>query len=75
MTHVSILGTGNMGPAIADVVSRGSDTVQLLAETDDHQSVTGDVVVLAVPYGAVADIVATRGDQLAGKVVVDITNP
>ncbi len=28
-----------------------------------------------MPYPAVADIVATRGDELAGKVVVDITNP
>jgi NADPH-dependent F420 reductase len=37
--------------------------------------VTGDVVVLAVPYGTVADIVAQRADQLADKVVVDLTNP
>jgi predicted dinucleotide-binding enzyme len=37
--------------------------------------VTGDVVVLAVPYPAVGEIVAQRGDQLAGKIVVDITNP
>ena len=36
---------------------------------------TGDVVVLAVPYPAVADVIAQRGEQLAGKIVVDITNP
>ena len=36
---------------------------------------TGDIVVLAVPYPAVADVIAKRADQLAGKVVVDITNP
>jgi predicted dinucleotide-binding enzyme len=36
---------------------------------------TGDVVVLAVWYQAVDDVLATYGDQLAGKVVVDITNP
>jgi hypothetical protein len=36
---------------------------------------TGDVVILAIPYGAVADVIATYGDALAGKVVVDITNP
>jgi predicted dinucleotide-binding enzyme len=35
----------------------------------------GDVVVLAVWYQAVDDVLATYGDQLAGKVVVDITNP
>jgi 8-hydroxy-5-deazaflavin:NADPH oxidoreductase len=75
MAHVSIIGTGNMGPAIAGVVSRGGNTVELFGSGDADKPVTGDVVVLAVPYGAVADIVAQRGAQLAGKVVVDITNP
>ncbi len=75
MAHVSILGTGTMGPAIAGVASLGGNTVELLGEADANKPVTGDVVVLAVPYGAVADIIAARGDQLAGKVVVDITNP
>jgi len=35
----------------------------------------GDVVVLAVWYQAVDDVLATYGGQLDGKVVVDITNP
>lgn len=34
-----------------------------------------DVVVLAVWYQAVPDVLARYGDQLDGKVVVDITNP
>ena len=38
-------------------------------------ALTGDVVVLALPYGAVADVVGQYATQLAGKVVVDITNP
>jgi NADPH-dependent F420 reductase len=38
-------------------------------------SLTGDVVVLAVPYAAAAPLVEQYADQLAGKVVVDITNP
>ena len=75
MAHVSIIGTGNMGPAIAGVVSNGGNTVELIGRADADKPVTGEVVVLAVPYGAVADIIAQRGDQLAGKVVVDISNP
>lgn len=75
MAHVSIIGTGNMGQAIAGVVRKSGNTVELLGQSDADKPVTGDVVVLAVPYGAVADIVARRAEQLAGKVVVDITNP
>jgi NADPH-dependent F420 reductase len=75
MAHVSVIGTGNMGQAIAGVVGRSGNTVELLDRSDADKPVTGDVVVLAVPYGAVAGIVAQRGEQLAGKVVVDITNP
>lgn len=74
MTQVSIIGSGAMGQAIASVVTQGGNAVQVLGH-DDHDALTGDVVVLAVPYPAVADVLATRGDQLAGKVVVDITNP
>jgi 8-hydroxy-5-deazaflavin:NADPH oxidoreductase len=75
MAHVSILGTGNMGSAIAGLVRRGGHTVELLGQSDTDRPVTGDVVVLAVYYGAVSDVIAQRGEQLAGKVVVDITNP
>ena len=74
MTHVSIIGTGTMGQAIASVLTQGGSTVDTHAHHDDRP-VTGDVVVLAVPYGALEQVVAERSDELAGKVVVDITNP
>ena len=35
----------------------------------------GDVVILAVSYTAAASVVQQYGDQLAGKIIVDITNP
>lgn len=75
MSTVSILGTGNMGSAIASVVEQGGNTVQLLGRSDTDQPVLGEIVVLAVPYPAVSQVLAERGEQLAGKVVVDITNP
>lgn len=75
MTNLSILGTGNMGQAIAAIAAKGGHGVQKLDQSDADTPVTGDVVVLAVPYPAVADIIAERGDQLAGKIVVDISNP
>ncbi len=75
MAHVSIIGTGNMGQAIATVAGKGGHTVQLLGENDSATPVSGDVVVLAVPYPAVGAVIAQRGESLAGKIVVDITNP
>ena len=75
MAHVSILGTGNMGPAIASVVEKGGNSAELLGSNDTDKPVTGDIVVLAVPYPAVSAVLAQRGESLAGKVVVDITNP
>jgi NADPH-dependent F420 reductase len=75
MAHLSIIGTGSMGQAIASVAGKGGHTVQLLGTDDLDTPATGDVVVLAVPYPAVADVIAQRAEQLAGKVVVDITNP
>ena len=75
MTHVTIVGSGNMGQAISGLVSKGGNTVELLRHSDTGKPVTGDIVVLAVPHAAIPDILATRGDQLACKVVVDITNP
>jgi predicted dinucleotide-binding enzyme len=75
MTHVTIIGSGNMGQAISGVASKGGNTVELLGHADAGKPVTGEIVVLAVPYPALPDVLAAHGDQLAGKIVVDITNP
>ncbi|WP_406335710.1 NADPH-dependent F420 reductase [Streptomyces sp. NBC_00203] len=46
------------------------------ADVEAADGVDGaDIVVLTLPYPAGRDVVAARGDELAGKVVVDISNP
>lgn len=75
MASVTIIGTGNMGQAIASVVGRSGNSLELIGEDDHDKVVGGDIVVLAVPYAAVDSIIAERGAELADKVVVDITNP
>lgn len=46
------------------------------AASSNADAVQGaDLVVLAVPHGAVASIVAQLGDALNGKTLVDATNP
>ncbi len=75
MTNITIIGAGNMGQAISGLVTRGGNSVQLLTRNDKDTAVAGDIVVLALPYGSLEEVVAERSDQLAGKVVVDISNP
>ncbi|MCP9490597.1 MAG: NAD(P)-binding domain-containing protein [Solirubrobacteraceae bacterium MAG38_C4-C5] len=41
----------------------------------EDATITGDIVVLAVPYEALHEIVEQYGEQLRGRIVVDITNP
>ncbi len=87
MTAVTIIGAGNMGAAIAVRVITGGNEAQVLTRQPvkvrfpgaQHGTVgdpiTGDVVVLALPYGAVAEVLDQYEGQLDGKVLVDLTNP
>ncbi|HEX2258621.1 MAG TPA: hypothetical protein VHJ40_02630, partial [Actinomycetota bacterium] len=52
---------GNMGSAIASIVEKGGNTVELLGSSDTDKPVGGDIVVFAVPYPAVAQITSMNG--------------
>ena len=75
MTDVTIFGKGNMGTAIADVLTAGGATVDHIRSSDEPGPLKGDIVVLAVPHPALKDILEKYADELAGKIVVDVTNP
>ncbi len=76
MTSFTIIGTGAMANAIGGLLAEGgSDVDYVKKEEGGAGALTGDTVILAVPYAAVAAVVAAYGEQLAGKTVVDITNP
>jgi len=75
MSTVTIFGSGNMGTAIAEVLTAGGAKVEHIGSADSGATVAGDIVILAVPYPALEAIVSTYGPQLAGKIVVDISNP
>ena len=84
----TIIGAGNMGRGIGTRLAAGGTDVEVIDRDPEEAralagelggtaaaSPGGDVVVLALPYDAVADAVAEHRDALRGKVVVDITNP
>jgi predicted dinucleotide-binding enzyme len=75
MSDVTIFGDGNVGSAIAGVLRTGGASVKHFTTADTDAVVDADIVVLAVPYAALAGITSSYADQLAGKIVVDITNP
>ncbi|WP_120295136.1 NADPH-dependent F420 reductase [Paraburkholderia sp. BL23I1N1] len=66
-----------------EVMSRDAAKARALAEQLGAGATTGtfgaapagDIVILAVPYSAVLDAVKQYGEELAGKLLVDITNP
>jgi hypothetical protein len=66
-----------------EVMSRDAAKARALAEQFGVGATTGtfgaapagDMVILAVPYAAVLDVLQQYGEALAGKLLVDITNP
>jgi predicted dinucleotide-binding enzyme len=89
MTSVTIIGAGNIGAAVARIALTAGASVQVLtrdaakaAAVDPAvtagtigEAVTGEIVVLALPYGAIDDVLAQYPDGFAGRTVVDPTNP
>lgn len=76
MTSVTIFGKGNMGKSIAGIAQQAGASVQTLdSSTPVGTDISGDLVILAVPYPALKQIAIGYASQLAGKTVVDITNP
>jgi predicted dinucleotide-binding enzyme len=78
-----------MSAAMVEVASRAGADVQVVRRSTTSSSgdragvvysalgdeLTGDLVVLAVPYAAYPSILDHYRERLAGKVVVDISNP
>ena len=69
-----------------ELIDHDPDDAHLLADELNAQgkgeatvsqdgSISGDIVFFAVTYEALDEAIDTYGDQLAGKVVADITNP
>jgi 8-hydroxy-5-deazaflavin:NADPH oxidoreductase len=75
---VAIIGKGNVGTAIGKgLVANGYEIK--FGHRDPKESVAeatkwGELIILAVPYGAIKDSVKELGSAADGKILIDVTN-
>ena len=74
MATISIFGKGKMGEAIGDNFSSSGNKVNYIL-SNSSKTELGEIVVLAVPYVAIAGIIQEYSTDLQGKIIIDITNP
>jgi hypothetical protein len=77
--RIAIIGDGNVGSALGEGLQRAGHEIRF-GSTDPKQPVReaaawGELVILAVPWGAMANAVQEAGEGLNGKTVVDVSNP
>ena len=82
--NIAIVGNGNVGQALGKALARGGHQVifgvrspasSTLNENTVAEAIRqAHVTILAVPFAAVSDVIKSAGN-LAGKVLIDATNP
>ncbi len=74
---IGIIGDGNVGRALARGLKRAGHEVRAVGNDGAairDAAASAELVVVAVPFGAIDDVVKAAGEVLAGKTVVDVTN-
>lgn len=74
---ISIIGDGNVGSALARGLEKAGHSVSTVGKDPARVAqvaTTGEVVILAVPFGAHDDVAATIRAAVNGKPVVDVSN-
>ncbi|MBT2597827.1 NADPH-dependent F420 reductase [Arthrobacter sp. ISL-72] len=91
MTDITIIGTGNMGAAIAARAASAGRSIQILSRDavaaselasktnattgTTGQEIEGSIVVLATHFDVSREIAGRYGEALNGKTVLDVCNP
>jgi predicted dinucleotide-binding enzyme len=75
---IGIIGKGNVGSALAMGLSRKGHEIRF-ARSDPKEPVSeaakwGEVIILAVPHRAAADVTKAVGSAANGKTVIDVSN-
>ncbi len=87
--EITVIGTGFIGGILGRALAQAGHQVTFGSRREDDEVASGtstkvaslaealrgaEVVILAIPGAAVADLTAAHGDELAGKLVIDATN-
>lgn len=74
---IGIIGNGNVGGALARGLARAGHDVQAVHNDPAKIRETAawaEIVLVAVPFEAIDDVVETAGSSLSNKTVIDATN-
>ncbi len=73
---IAIIGRGHVGKALQAGCQRAGYETKMVGTAGGAKDAAawGDVVILAVPFGAVDAVIAEIGSAVGGKIVVDATN-
>jgi 8-hydroxy-5-deazaflavin:NADPH oxidoreductase len=70
---IAVVGKGNVGGGLADLWEKGGHDIVARIGTEGGNVSDADVVLVAVPGGAIADTL-DRVQGISGKTVIDATN-
>jgi predicted dinucleotide-binding enzyme len=74
--RIVVIGAGHVGRPLADGWAAAGHEVVVAPRGGELAAVPGaEVVLLAVPFPALADLLPPLADALSGTVVIDATNP
>jgi predicted dinucleotide-binding enzyme len=74
---IGIIGDGNVGSALQRGLTKAGHEVRAVGKDPAlvrEVARDSEVVVLAIPFGAIDEVVREVGGDLKGKIVIDVTN-
>jgi predicted dinucleotide-binding enzyme len=73
--RIAVIGNGNVGSGLSRILGEAGHEVTTIGRNDALSTAVAkaEVVVVATPYGAIADL-AGKAD-FSGKTVIDVSNP
>jgi predicted dinucleotide-binding enzyme len=72
---IGIIGNGNVGSALLKGLEQaGMDAQVSTKETVRDVAKRSDIIILAVPYTSIDDVLKNLGEEINGKILIDVTN-